>query len=48
MAALELPEVDTVRLLALRVAPPVVMMPPELFALVVMVESLMLIVVPLP
>ena len=48
MAALELPEVSTVRSLALVVPPPVVWMPPELSAVVVMVESEMFTVVPLP
>ena len=48
MAAEELPFVSTVRLVALVVPPPVVWMPPELSFWVVMVESEMFTVVPLP
>ncbi len=48
MAAAELPEVSTVRLEALVVPPPVVWMPPELSALVLMVELEIFTVVPLP
>ena len=48
MAADELPEVVTVRFSAFVVPPPVVWMPPELSAVVVMVESEMLTVVPAP
>lgn len=48
MAAEELPLVVTIRSLAMVVPPPAVWMPPELSAVVVMVESEMLTVVPLP
>ena len=48
MAADELPEVSTTKLLALVVPLPVVWMPPELSAVVVMVESEIFTVVPLP
>ena len=47
MAALEVPAVVTVRLDAFMIPPPVVMMPPELSLAVSMVESEILIVVPL-
>ncbi len=48
MAALELLEVLMVRLVAFMVPPPVVIMPPEHPFEVVMVESEMFTVVPLP
>ena len=48
MAVDELPEVSTTKLLALVVPLPVVWMPPELSAVVVMVESEIFTVVPLP
>ena len=48
MAADELPEVSTTKLLALVVPPPVVWMPPELSVVGVMVESEIFTVVPLP
>ena len=48
IAAAEFPSVSTVRLEAAREAPPVVIIPPELSAVVLIVLSLTLTFVPLP